>query len=202
MSLRQTRPPHPRCNCYNKGMKAIIGLGNPEPPYGGTRHNSGAAVAYQLCDFLGLKEWKLHKKTQAYLAKNPEYLVGKPDLYMNQSGLAVRAILDYYKILANDLFVIFDDLDLEIGKYKIQYAKGPKDHNGLLSVYQHLGTQNFWHVRIGVDGRKGDNRIQSSDYVLERFLESEQPDFHQMISQILPDLKRRLLVSDISNEVS
>lgn len=183
-------------------MKAIIGLGNPEPPYAGTRHNSGATLAEQLCGFLGLSEWSIQKKVQAFITKNSDFLVGKPALYMNESGLAVRAVLDYYQIPANNLFLIFDDLDIEFGKYKIQYAKGPKDHNGLLSVYQHLGTQNFWHVRIGVDGRRGDNRMPPSDYVLERFLSSEQSEFYQLASQILPDLKRHLLVSDTTNEVS
>lgn len=187
-------------------MKAIIGLGNPVPPYGGTRHNAGAEVAEAMCGFLNLGDWKLHKKTQAFLAKDAEFLVAKPDLYMNQSGQAVRAILDYFKVDPDDLFLVFDDLDLEIGKYKIQYAKGPKDHNGLLSVYQHLGTQNFWHTRIGVDGRhdhanghasseNNSNHLRPSDYVLERFSETDKSVFQQVISQVLPDIKRRLLVA-------
>jgi PTH1 family peptidyl-tRNA hydrolase len=179
-------------------MKAIIGLGNPEPPYAGTRHNAGAEVAAQAREFLELGDWQLQTKVQVYLSKNSEYLVGKPSLFMNESGLAVRSVLDYYQILPEHLFLVFDDLDLPVGSYKVQFAKGPKDHNGLLSVYQHLGTRNFWHVRIGVDGRSDNQNIDPSTYVLERFLGAEQAAMKQVIVQVLPELKRRLAATDIA----
>lgn len=191
-----------RATTPNQPLKAIIGLGNPDPPYGGTRHNIGAEVASQACKFLNLEEWKLQKKIQAYIAKDSQFLVGKPNLYMNHSGLAVRAMLDYYKVFPENLFVIFDDLDIAVGSYKIHFARGPKDHNGLLSVYQHLGTQNFWHIRVGVDGRRGEIDARPSDYVLSRFLLSEKATLQQLIPQILAELKRHLLVSSTTNEVS
>lgn len=176
-------------------MFAVIGLGNPEPPYAGTRHNAGASTVSVFQQLVGAPELQLQKKSQTSVSKTSQIVIGKPATYMNESGQAVRAVLDYYQIEPENLYLIFDDLDLELGQHKIQFATGPKVHNGLLSVYQHLGTQNFWHVRIGVDSRGADRRINPSEYVLQRFLTDEQSLFKQTQVRVADELKQRLLAT-------
>lgn len=181
-------------------MQALIGLGNPEPPYAGTRHNAGAATIDVFRQLIAAPELLVQKKNHAFVAKTNQLVVAKPSTYMNESGQAVRAVLDYYKIDPQDLFLVFDDLDLELGQYKIQFATGPKIHNGLLSVYQHLGTKNFWHVRIGVDARGEDRRVKSSDYVLQRFLTDEQSLFKQTQVKVCEELNQRLLAATATTQ--
>lgn len=139
----------------------------------------------RLKNELLLPDFQLNKKCQAFLTQSAGVILGKPNTYMNNSGQAVRAVVDYFSIKTDDVFVIHDDLDLELGNYKLHFAKGPKEHNGLLSIYQHLGTQNFWHIRIGVDGRGGDRTIRPSDYVLQRFLSSEQVRLEAVINEVV-----------------
>lgn len=160
-------------------MYIVFGLGNPEPPYGGTRHNAGFFVLDHLAKTCGAGAFASQKKLQTQLTKTPAVLFGKPETFMNLSGQSVRATLDYFHkdmVAAADfskLYVIHDDLDLPLGKYKIQFGTGPKGHNGLLSIYQHLGTQGFWHVRVGVDTRQTDRSISPAEYVLMPFSSAE-----------------------------
>lgn len=137
-------------------MKFIVGLGNTGSSYVSTRHNTG---------FLAIDE----------LAKsqNPKFKIFKVDGFMNNSGKFVAGLLNKYKFNLNDLYVIHDDLDIPLGSYKIQFGKGPKDHNGLKSIDEALGTDQYWHVRMGVDNRPLDNRTSGETYVLENFSDIE-----------------------------
>lgn len=115
---------------------------------------------------------------------------------MNKSGIAVRALLEYYQLMSDsleDLYVVHDDLDLALGSYKIQLGTGPKAHNGLLSLYEHLGTKHFWHVRGGVDNR-GDLRgsLVPSEYVLEKFKQDEDSAVKDEVSAIVAELIARV----------
>ncbi|GAG99434.1 unnamed protein product, partial [marine sediment metagenome] len=87
-------------------------------------------------------------------------------------------------------FVIHDDLDLELGTYKIQFGIGPKVHNGLLSIYESLGTDRFWHVRVGIDGRGGSRNISGSDYVLGKFSPKQKKIILEINNKIIADLKK------------
>ena len=138
-------------------MKLIVGLGNPGTKYGSTRHNVGHLVVDEL------------QKTK--LPKN--IVVKKSDKFMNESGSCVSVVLHEYKVNPSDLYIIHDDLDIPLGSYKIQFGKGPRDHNGLKSIDESLGTDQYWHVRIGVDNRKSDNRTPGEEYVLEDFIGDE-----------------------------
>ncbi|MBU0576049.1 hypothetical protein KJ654_00095, partial [Patescibacteria group bacterium] len=80
----------------------------------------------------------------------------------------------------------------EIGNFKFQFGRGPKQHNGLTSIYQHWGTDQFWHVRLGVDGRRGDRTIPPDKYVLGSFMPDERSTIGQVIDQVAKELKQRL----------
>lgn len=174
-------------------MKVIVGLGNPGKEYQSTRHNLGFMVLDQLAVKLGV-QFSAAPKLQAEIAKlGSEILLCKPQTFMNNSGQAVRALLDYYKLFNSEklgnLSVVHDDLDLAFGTYKLQLGTGPKAHNGLLSLYDHLGTKDFWHVRGGVDNR-GDLRahITPSEYVLQPFTTEEQSMLTEEITAIVSEL--------------
>jgi len=171
------------------GMKAIIGLGNPEEKYALTRHNVGFMVVDRFAEELGIV-LENSPKLFARAGKNADYLLAQPQNYMNRSGQAVQAVLDFYKLSPADLTIIHDDLDIAFGTYKIQQATGPKAHNGLLSIYEALGTDQFTHVRIGVENRQLDNRLSGKDYVLQAFAPAEIETLQAVIGQVAKELLR------------
>lgn len=181
-------------------MNIIVGLGNPGTAYTFTRHNVGTMILDNLRQVLECPQFTSNKRIFADVCKSQTNFFIKPQTFMNESGKAVRAALDFYKISQQaeesggyrNLFVIHDDLDLELGSYKIKYGIGPKGHNGLLSIYQHIGTQNFWHVRVGVDNRQGDRTMPSQTYVLERFSAYEMEKLIQVKFDLVKELVQRL----------
>ena len=149
-------------------MKLIVGLGNPGSGYVGTRHNVGHMVIEVL---QGLKLPK-------------DAVLKKSDTYMNQSGEFVKSQVDKYKVKDNDLYIIHDDLDILLGEYKIQFGRGPKDHNGLKSVNDAMSTDQYWHVRVGVDNRPRDNRPMGEEYVLQNFSDEEMVTLNRVILEV------------------
>lgn len=177
----------------------IFGLGNRDDKYEHTRHNAGHKLVHKLAEKLNLPPLVPHKKTQTYQTKKDDLILAINDSYMNESGLPLRQLVDYYGPVPgavqddnNKLLVVFDDLDIKFGEYKIQFGKGPKDHNGLNSVYQHLGSDQFWHVRIGVDSRPQDNRMPGENYVLMRMSEEEEEKLKIVISDVILNLIQNL----------
>lgn len=176
-------------------MKIYVGLGNPGPKYRKTRHNAGFMFVDAVAEELSLT-FKFEKKFNAQLAvKRDDLFLIKPQTFMNNSGQALRAFLDYLKIDMQDpfagpedLIVVHDDLDLPLGTYKLQKGIGPKEHNGLQSIYQHLGTKDFWHLRLGIDSRNGLRNIAPADYVLQRMSLKQQEIFNKSIKQLLQEL--------------
>lgn len=177
-------------------MRIVVGLGNPGEQYADTRHNVGFDFVESLRVRLSAPAWQSVGKTQAVVSKTPDWLLIQPQAFMNQSGLAVRAVLDFYlkygslseseKLLQlKDCFVAHDDLDLQLGKSKVQLGRGPKIHNGLLSLYNHLGSEQFWHVRLGIDGRLPSQRVAGREYVLQKFLPTERVCIDQVINDTL-----------------
>jgi PTH1 family peptidyl-tRNA hydrolase len=183
-------------------MYFLFGLGNPGQQYQKSRHNMGFMILDRIhSHFAGLAE-STSDKFFAKIWKNPQVLLAEPQTFMNDSGQAVRAILDFYLKDAvrsaqplDNVFVIFDDLDLEVGKYKLQFGRGPKVHNGVNSIYQHLGHDQFWHVRVGVDGRQGQRIIPPADYVLSGFSGEEKKVIDEVSEQIITDLLKKVQVS-------
>ena len=155
-------------------MKLYVGLGNPGEKFVHTRHN----VGYVLMDKLASKyscSWEQSGKLESLIAKPAAVAImfTKPQTFMNNSGKAVSALMNYYNIEKSNLTVVHDDLDLRLGEYKMQTAKGPKVHKGLLSIEEALGYADFMRIRIGIDNREVENRINGEDYVLQKFTEEE-----------------------------
>lgn len=173
-------------------MKVVIGLGNPGKNYQFTRHNVGANLVSQLA---GQLVWKSNKTAQAKLTESPDksVLYVLPTTYMNRSGESLAYIKKKYpKIQNEDLFVAHDDLDIPLGEYKIQFGKGPHEHNGLLSLYQTWGSASFWHIRIGIDGRNGSREIPGQQYVLQPFIGEEVVQLENVLLALIPQLKLKL----------
>lgn len=168
-------------------MKAIIGLGNPEEQHQRTRHNVGFRAIDVLAGRLGIA-LENSQKLFAEIGKNTNLVLAKPQTYMNESGKAVQAVLSFFKVPVENLVIIHDDLDIPLGSYKIQVATGPKIHNGLLSIYQALGTKDFTHVRIGVDSRAGDKTLPGKNYVLQPFSDEEEAVLEKVIGEVTEKL--------------
>jgi PTH1 family peptidyl-tRNA hydrolase len=178
-------------------MVVLVGLGNPGKEYQKTRHNAGFELVNTLLTKLSpeAKPAPLNKfESELYLT--PRCVLVKPQTYMNDSGTAVRQILNYYarfkqqpRLALEQLYVAHDDLDIPLGGYKIQFGKGPKVHNGLLSVYRHLGSDQFWHVRLGVDNRAGDRSLPGHVYVLQAFRPQERQTFATTLEEVSHQLQ-------------
>jgi PTH1 family peptidyl-tRNA hydrolase len=154
-------------------MKLIIGLGNPGKKYALNRHN----VGFLAIDTL--------KKTK--LPKN--IILKKTNVFMNNSGSAVKKLTNLYALSSDNLYIIHDDLDLPLGQYKIHRGRGPKDHQGLLSIEKALGTIDFWRIRIGVDARDPQNRLSGEEYVLQNFSPQELTLINQVFKKLIPPIK-------------
>ncbi len=166
-------------------MKLIVGLGNPGDQHKDNRHNSGFMIVDEIAKTLLNKEWSSVKKTQATIIKNENlYVLVKPQTYMNQSGEAVKKLIDQYKVKSSDLWVIHDDLDIDFGNYKIQQGKGPKLHNGVKSIEEKIGKTDFWRVRIGVENRDKENKISGKAYVLQNFTEDEFEEMSPVVIKV------------------
>lgn len=143
-------------------MKLIVGLGNPGEKYENTRHNLGFAVLDRfLRDFESASKavWEEYKKLKSEIVridwqpkkgKLQDVVLAKPITYMNDSGLAVKIISNFYKILPSDIFIVHDEIDLPVGSMKIRFGGGTAGHKGATSVMEELGTDKFWRLRLGV----------------------------------------------------
>ena len=161
-------------------MKLIIGLGNSGKDYENTRHNAGFLVADEL-------KVKIRNSKPETLNKS-KISIFKSQNFMNESGDLIKRLVDHYKINLNDLYVIHDDLDIPLGSHKIQFGRGPKDHNGLKSVDEALGTDQYWHIRVGVDNRPLDNKPLGIEYVLQNFTEEERKTLDKVIKEVCKKL--------------
>jgi peptidyl-tRNA hydrolase, PTH1 family len=160
-------------------MKLIVGLGNPGKEYALTRHNVGFMVVNALINELNLKVISKYKGELALTSSNGEQIIlFKPQTYMNASGEAVRLVSDFYKIAPKDILVIYDDLDLPVGKVRLREKGSAGGHNGMKSIIQHLNTQEFPRLRIGIDKNP---MYQTVDYVLGRFSKQEEESVVQAI---------------------
>lgn len=164
-------------------MKLIIGLGNPGRQYESTRHNIGFMVADKLEKEFAQgvpPAWQMDEKKNVLTAKIGEVLLVKPQTFMNKSGFAVRALMDFYKLTPADVWVIHDDIDLPLGKIKIREKGGSAGHNGVQSIIDQLKSDSFVRFRLGIGkdlpaGRQeqGDGHRSVVTFVLSRFRQSE-----------------------------
>ena len=168
-------------------MKLIVGLGNPGKKHEKTRHNIGWMVIDEFFqqhadDFSGFSE---NKKFNAEIAKGNQVILAKPLTFMNNSGHAVQAIMNYYKIHPQDLLVIHDEVDLELGKTKFETGRSSAGHNGVKSIIDLIGTQDFARARVGVGKeRRGD----TAKFVLNKFGFFEKSKVKDIISNVLEQI--------------
>jgi peptidyl-tRNA hydrolase, PTH1 family len=152
-------------------MKLIVGLGNPGKEYENTRHNAGASFVDFLVKKMNLNFVEKFRSLYVDTQINGEKIIFiKPQTFMNDSGSAVVETAKFFKILPENIFIAFDDLDIIEGEWKLQLGKYPKIHNGVNDIIQKLGTDKVNFIRIGIDGRSPVERdfIQGRDYVLAK----------------------------------
>ena len=164
-------------------MKWIIGLGNPGTSYQSTRHNVGFMVVDELARRWGVSVTQ--NKFKALVgegnAMGTKVYLLKPMTYMNLSGESARAFQDFYKAAVEDMIVVYDDLDTELGKIRLRYQGSAGGHNGIKSMIQHIGTQQFNRVRMGISRPAPGHNI--ADYVLSPFGKQEQEPLRAMIAE-------------------
>ncbi len=150
-------------------MKLIIGLGNPGKEYENTRHNTGFCFVDMIKrDLEGAKK---------------DVVFFKNTTLMNDSGLAVKKTINRLKTPLEDLLIIHDDFDLELGQFRLQFGRSSAGHRGVQSVIEELVSQDFWRLRVGVGPLPVG--VEASDYVLERFSPQEQQIIDSLYPQIL-----------------
>ncbi len=181
-------------------MRIVVGLGNPGEQYKNTRHN----VAWLAIDnFLGDVPWRLDKKFNSFIYESGNVIFVKPLTFMNNSGMAVQKILNFYKLLPKNfglikrkdadlngiLTVIHDDLDLDFGVYKVATDSGSAGHNGVKSIINYLKTQKFTRWRIGIKNGLLKNHLPPDKFVLTAFNQEEK----NRLPQIFSELKNKYL---------
>lgn len=184
-------------------MKLIVGLGNPGEKYEGTRHNLGFLVVEKFFkDTQPMKQtvWDENKKLKSQLAKitvaEEEVILALPTTFMNNSGQAVSLIAQYYKIQPEDIWIVYDELDLPLGSLKIRFGGAAGGHHGVESILESLGTDKFWRFRLGIgvshathnngEGEKlhesvGRQKVNGADFVLGTFSQKEASEVKKMV---------------------
>ncbi|PSN15542.1 aminoacyl-tRNA hydrolase [filamentous cyanobacterium CCT1] len=181
-------PPTPRL---------IVGLGNPGDKYAGTRHNIGFEVVDRLS-----KTWAISLKQERRF--QAEYGAGfgpdrekvyllKPLTYMNRSGQSMRAALDWLKLSPAQVLVVYDDMDLPVGRLRLRLSGSAGGHNGMKSAIAHLGTQDFPRLRIGIGAsdRTSDGAVVS--HVLGNFSKAERATMDAVVDTALRSLEKAIL---------
>ena len=156
-------------------MKVIAGLGNPTMKYAGTRHNVGFAVIDELADRWRIRvtDSRLKGLAGSGFICGEKVILLKPMTFMNLSGECIRPFLDYYKLPLDDLIVCYDDISLDVGMIRVRAKGSAGGHNGMKSIIQHLGSEGFARVRVGVGAKP--QFMDLADYVLGRFPGDELP---------------------------
>lgn len=164
-------------------MRLIVGLRNPGPDYEGTRHNVGLEVLTTVLDRAGEKlgraPLRLHGQAARVGHGDSRTVYFASNRFMNESGDSVRAAALYFKVTAEDILVIHDDIDLPFGRLRLQVAGGSGGHNGIRSVERALGTKEFSRLKVGVGRPPGS--VDPADFVLRRFTKEERPEVDLMV---------------------
>ncbi len=175
-------------------MKLIVGLGNPGKEYKNTRHNIGFLI---LNNILSEVKWNKSSKANTLFYKDSigeeviEYL--KPQTFMNDSGISVSYAQKKHRIKSENIIIIHDDIDLSVGRVKISYDRGDGGHNGIKSIMNHLGSQSFIRIRVGVS-ILDENQIIRKPNVLGKFSKNEIDIINKNISLLVKDIINSLVV--------
>lgn len=175
-------------------MKLIVGLGNIGKEYENTRHNIGfkSIDAVAVKNNVTISKEKFGGLYGEYSFNSEKIILLKPQKYINLSGEVIQAYVSFYKIDIEDIFIIHDDLDIEVGKYKLKYKGSSGGHNGLKDIENHLKTSEYKRLKIGISNNKN---IDTKDYVLGKISKSEQELLDPIIN-LVPDIVESFLTLD------
>ncbi len=170
-------------------IKLIVGLGNPGAKYLETRHNAGFwfidSLVYEKNITLAQSS-KFKGELGDFIWQADKRFVLKPTTFMNASGESLQAVSHYYKINPDEILVAHDELDLPAGTIRLKKSGGHGGHNGLRSIISHLGSKDFWRLRIGI-GHPGDKR-KVIDYVLGRITQSDRQAVDEGLTEVMRNL--------------
>jgi PTH1 family peptidyl-tRNA hydrolase len=194
-------------------MKLIIGLGNPGEQYKNTRHNTGFEFADKLQKIWNFPAFELNNNFDAVITisniiiprplagegapvetgagegENNRIVLAKPQTFMNLSGEAVQKMLAFYKLTPDDIIVIHDDLDIDLGSFKIATDSSSAGHNGVQDIIDKLGTQKFKRIRIGIKNPESE-KIPAESYVLQKFTEEEKEKIEGLFEDIKNEIEK------------
>lgn len=164
-------------------MKLIVGLGNPGPEYNFTRHNFGF-LALDFYTKINHLNWQPTPKHDAIYLKTKDYILIKPQSFYNQSGLATKSFLQYYKIPLENLLILADDLQIPFSTLRYSEQRTSGGNNGLKSIEQHLKTTAYKRLRLGTGNKNLQAKISDTDFVLSRFTPEEKDRLPEILNQI------------------
>ena len=186
-------------------MLLLVGLGNPTPDSENNRHNIGFKIIDAINKKFGLSKQKPKFKgllTTGNIGDQKVYAI-KPLTFMNNSGICIRELIEYFKIDAEDVIVFHDDLDVDFAKIKVKFGGSSAGHNGIESIDKFIG-KDYSRVRVGIG--KPEKKIEVSDFVLTNFTEEEKVDLEKVIQNIIDsmpiliDKKLDLFSSTVNNK--
>lgn len=183
-------------------MKLIFGLGNPGREYAGTRHNTGFDTITRLSDATGIPlDYKKHKGLCGKgVIEGERVVLIQPLTYMNLSGECVREAIDFYKLTNEDIIVVYDDCSMDIGQLRIRLKGSAGGHNGIKSIIQHLGTDEFTRIKVGIGEKPAGWDL--ADYVLGRFKDEDNDTIREAIGRAADAVKKIIVngPADAMNE--
>ena len=168
-------------------MLLFVGLGNPTPNSENNRHNIGFKIIDAINNKFNLSKQKPKFKgllTTGNIGDKKIYAI-KPLTFMNNSGICIRELIEYFKMNVQDVFVFHDDLDIDVGKIKVKFGGSDAGHNGIASIDKFIG-KDYSRVRIGIG--KPETKIPVSDYVLDNFSDEEKEKLDNITNNILESL--------------
>ena len=177
-------------------LRLVVGLGNPGTKYEGTRHNIGFMALERMASGEGFsfrQQSKLHGLAAEHGIGESRLRLLMPQTYMNDSGRSIRAALDWFGFTPEQLLVLVDDMDIPLGRLRLRAQGSAGGHNGLRSTIQHLGTQAFPRLRIGIGApaeNPAERRARTVSHVLGPFSRAEQPEVDAVLDGVLEAIQR------------
>ncbi|HYI23771.1 MAG TPA: aminoacyl-tRNA hydrolase [Thermomicrobiales bacterium] len=180
-------PEEPQDMPADAATRLIIGLGNPGRKYAETRHNAGFFVIDHLARRIGAAESRTRFRSEISEARRDtgRFILVQPQTYMNDSGIAFREVVQWYKVPLDQVLIVVDDLDIPYGEIRLRARGSAGGHNGLKSIFQVVGTQDISRLRIGI----GRPRSATISHVLSKFSKEEEADLERIISIAADDVE-------------
>lgn len=181
-------------------MKLIVGLGNPGREYEHTRHNIGFMCIDEIAKHFNV-DFNLNKFNGLYTSfiyNDEKIILLKPQKYMNLSGEVIRDFVKFFKIDISDILIICDDLDTQVGTYRLRYKGSSGGHNGLKNIELHLSTKEYKRIKVGISNNKN---IDTKDYVLGKFSKDEMNLLNPIIDK-MPNIIEDYLKLSFDNVMS